>query len=192
MIDRYRIVRNFKDYFRGKSVTGMDSEETDSASDSTPPLAGDKATLSQFIENMGLHFEEYGVPRIGGRILGLLLVSSRPVSSEEMSEVLDASRSSVSTNLRTLLMSGLADRVSLPGERSDHYVFSDEAWEAVLEIRLEQVETLREMARDGLRGLQDHNPARARLVEIAAWADMLEKAYKSTIQDWQSRKEEAD
>ena len=64
----------------------MDYEETDSGSDSTPPLSGDTTTLSQFIENMGLHFEEYGVPRIGGRILGLLLASSRPVSSEEMSE----------------------------------------------------------------------------------------------------------
>ena len=168
----------------------MDSEETDSASDSTPPLSGDTTKLSQFIENMGLHFEEYGVPRIGGRILGLLLASSRPVSSEEISEVLEASRSSVSTNLRTLLMTGLADRVSLPGERSDYYVFSDEAWEAILEIRLDRIESLREMAEDGLQGVQDHHPARARLKEITAWADMVEKAYEGIIKEWQSRKEE--
>jgi DNA-binding transcriptional regulator GbsR (MarR family) len=168
----------------------MDSKETDSASDSTPPLSGDKTTLSQFIENMGLHFEEYGVPRIGGRILGLLLASSRPVSSEEISEVLEASRSSVSTNLRTLLMTGLAGRVSLPGERSDYYVFSDEAWEAILEIRMDRIEALREMAEDGLRGMQDHHPARARLEEITAWADLLEKAYEGILKEWQSRKEE--
>src|SRR6266545_4419294 len=121
----------------------MDSKETDSASDSTPPLSGDTIKLSQFIENMGLHFEEYGVPRIGGRILGLLLASSRPVSSEEISEMLETSRSSVSTNLRTLLMTGLADRVSLPGERSDYYIFADEAWEDILKIRLDRIESLR-------------------------------------------------
>jgi len=167
----------------------MDSEETDNASDSIPPLSGDTTKLSQFIENMGLHFEEYGVPRIGGRILGLLLASSRPVSSEEISEVLEASRSSVSTNLRTLLMTRLADRVSLSGERSDYYIFSDEAWEAILEIRLDRIETLREMAEDGLQGVQDHHPARARLKEITAWASMVEKVYEGIIKEWQSRKE---
>ncbi len=168
----------------------MDSEETGGPSDSTPPISGDAVRLSQFIENMGLHFEEYGVPRIGGRILGLLLASSRPVSSEEMSEVLEASRSSVSTNLRTLLMTGLADRVSLPGERSDYYVFSDEAWEAILEIRLDRIESLREMAEDGLLGMQDHHPARGRLEEITAWADMIKTAYEGIIKEWQSRKEQ--
>lgn len=168
----------------------MDSEETDSPSDSTPPLSGDISRLSQFIENMGLYFEEYGVPRIGGRILGLLLAASRPVSSEEMSEVLEASRSSVSTNLRTLLMTGLAERVSLPGERSDYYVFSDEAWEAILDIHLDRIESLRDMAEDGLLGMQGHHPARRRLEEITAWADMVKKAYEGILKEWQSRKEE--
>jgi DNA-binding transcriptional regulator GbsR (MarR family) len=149
-------------------------------------------TLSQFIENTGLHFEEYGVPRIGGKILGLLLVSSRPVSSEEMSEVLEVSRSSVSTNLRTLLMTGLVDRVSLPGERSDYFVFSDEAWETTLEMRLDGIESLREMAEEGLQGMPDQHPARTRLEEILAWTDMLGKAYEQLIKEWHSRKEEPD
>lgn len=167
----------------------MDSEETNSTSDSTPPISGDKITLSKFIENMGLHFEEYGVPRIGGRILGLLLAASRPVSSEELSEMLEASRSSVSTNMRTLLMIGLADRVSLPGERSDYYIFSDEGWEAILKIRLDRIESLREMAEDGMRGMQDQHPAWVRLEEITAWTEMVEKAYEGILQAWQSRKE---
>lgn len=167
----------------------MGSEETDSASDSTPPLFGDTTTLSKFIENMGLHFEEYGVPRIGGRILGLLLAASRPISSEEMSEVLDVSRSSVSTNLRTLLIIGLADRVSLPGDRNDYYVFSDDGWEAILKIRLERVESLREMAEDGMQGMDNRHPAWFRLEEITAWTEMVEKAYEGIIKEWQSRKE---
>ena len=167
----------------------MDSEETDSGSDSNPPISGDVATLSQFIENMGLHFEDYGIPRIGGKILGLLMVSQRPVSSEEMSEVLQASRSSISTNLRTLLMTGLADRVSLFGERSDYYVFSDEAWETALEMRLEGIQSLREMAEDGLQGMADDDSSRRRLEEVIEWANMVEDTYQRLIRKWQSRKE---
>jgi DNA-binding transcriptional regulator GbsR (MarR family) len=167
----------------------MDSDEADSSSDSNPPISGNITTLSQFIENMGLHFEDYGVPRIGGKILGLLIVSQRPVSSEEMSEVLQASRSSISTNLRTLLMTGLADKVSLPGERSDHYVFSDEAWETALEMRLEGIQSLREMAEDGLQGMAQDHPARQRLEEVLDWTNLVEDAYQRLIKKWQSRKE---
>ncbi len=166
----------------------MVSEEADSG-DSNPPISGDLSTLSQFIENMGLHFEDYGIPRIGGRILGLLLVSSRPVSPEEMSEVLQVSRSSISTNLRTLLMAGLAERVSLPGERSDYYVFSDDAWESSLEMRLEGIQSLQEMAEEGLQGLEEDHPARKRLQEVLEWSELVQKSYEKLIKAWQSRKE---
>lgn len=168
----------------------MDSEGTDSIADSTSPLAGDRRTLLQFIENIGLHFEEYGVPRIGGKILGLLLASSRPVSPEEMTDLLQISRSSVSTNLRTLLMTGLADRISLPGERNDSYVFSDDAWEKTLELRLDGIQSLREMAEEGLQGMDEQYPARARLEEILAWTEMVQTAFETLIQKWQSHKEE--
>ncbi len=42
----------------------MDSEESDSVSGSKPPLSGGLNTLSQFIENMGMHFAECGLPCI--------------------------------------------------------------------------------------------------------------------------------
>lgn len=167
----------------------MESEEEDSGADSNPPLRGDLASLSQFIENMGLHFEEYGVPRIGGRILGLLLVATRPVTPEEMSDILQVSRSSVSTNLRTLQMTGLADRVSLPGERGDHYVFSDDAWENSLEMRLDGILSLEEMAQDGLQGLGDDHPARKRMLEVLAWSSLVKDSYEHLIQEWHAQKE---
>jgi len=167
----------------------MESEEADSG-DSNPPISGDLSTLAQFIENMGLHFEDYGVPRIGGKILGLLLVCARPVSPEEIAEVLQVSRSSISTNLRTLLMAGLADRITLPGERSDFYVLSDDAWESSLEMRLDGVQSLQEMVENGMQGLDDHHPGRKRLQEILEWSELVKQSYEKLISAWQSRKEE--
>ena len=109
--------------------------EADNPGDSKPPQENNQV-LSQFIENMGLHYEAYNVPRIGGRILGLLMVNSNPLASEEMSEVLQVSRSSISTNLRTLQMAGLVEQVSVPGDRRDYFVFSEDAWLRILEMRL--------------------------------------------------------
>ncbi len=74
----------------------MDSGEVDNPGDSTPPLGAhpvsedrtlEDPALSQFIENMGLQYEAYDVPRIGGRILGLLMVNPNPMTSEEMAEL---------------------------------------------------------------------------------------------------------
>jgi DNA-binding transcriptional regulator GbsR (MarR family) len=182
----------------------MDSEESDNAGDSTPPLEVLPAQeepadqtglvlntpeLSQFIENMGLQYEAYDVPRIGGRILGLLMVSPNPMTSEEMSEALQVSRSSISTNLRTLLMTGLIEKVSVPGDRLDYYVFAEDAWLRIIEMRLEEVMSLREVAEEGLENLQTNHPARKRIEEMRSWADMVQMAYQRLSKNWQSQRE---
>jgi DNA-binding MarR family transcriptional regulator len=145
--------------------------------------------LSQFIENMGLHYEGYGLPRIGGRIIGMLLVSPGPVSSEEMAEALQVARSSISTNLKTLLMSELVEKVSLPGERVDYYVLSDDCWQKALELRLAGMLDLQELGADGLRCLEPGHPARERLVEMIEWVDQLRVMLEKLTAEWQARKQ---
>lgn len=167
----------------------MDSDESDNAADSKPPILGDNAALSRFIENMGLHYEEYGVPRIGGRIMGLLMFAQRPYSADEIADALQVSRSSISTNLRTLLMADLIEKVSLPGERVDYFLFSPDAWQHALEMRLAGSFALREMAEETLEELQDDNPARARLEQLRDWSELLEKTVRSFHNKWQSRQE---
>ena len=182
----------------------MDSEESDNAGDSTPPLGDgpaqaepdkqsepvlDNPELSQFIENMGLQYEAYDVPRIGGRILGLLMVSPNPMTSEEMSEALQVSRSSISTNLRTLQMTGLIEKVSIPGDRLDYYVFAEDAWLRIIEMRLEEVLSLKEAAEEGLDTLCESHPARKRIEEMRSWAEMIQAAYQNVSKNWQSQRE---
>ncbi len=167
----------------------MDADEADNGADS-PPLIRVTPELSQFIENMGLHYEDYGVARIGGRILGLLLVAPRPVSSEEMADALQVSRSSISTNLRTLQISDLVEKVSLPGERVDYYIFSPDAWQKALEMRLASIFDLKELAEQGLESLADEShPARARLQQMAAWVNLVEQAVQKMTEEWISRRE---
>lgn len=163
--------------------------ETEDSAGADSPKPGDPADLSEFIENMGLHYEAYGVPRIGGRILGLLMLSPRPLAAEDMAESLQVSRSSVSTNLRTLLMTGLVEKVSLPGDRYDYFVFSDTAWLRILEMRLEGILSFKELAEEGLQTLDSSHPARFRLQEMKEWVELVEAAYERLSRKWQSRKE---
>ncbi len=87
----------------------MELEDSDNA-DSTPPLSGELPSLSLFIENMGLHYQEYGVPRIGGRILGLLFIHPSPSLPKRSPEALQVSPQQQFDQLRTLLLTDLVEK----------------------------------------------------------------------------------
>lgn len=83
----------------------------------------DKPTdvTSEFVEAVGLRFQEQQMPRIAGRIFGLLMLEGGPLSFAELAETLQVSRGSISTNARMLAEIGLIERVAKPGDRQDHY-----------------------------------------------------------------------
>ncbi len=92
------------------------------------------ATINQpleelhFVEDIGLFFEKMGMPRMAGRILGVLLISDPPAQSiTEIAEKLRASKSSVSIMARLLVENGLIERVASPLPRRDYYRFNQAA-----------------------------------------------------------------
>jgi DNA-binding transcriptional regulator GbsR (MarR family) len=82
-----------------------------------------------FIEDIGLYFEQMGLPRMSGRILGALLISDPPSQSiSDLSERLQASKSSISIMARLLVERGLIERVASPIPRRDYYRFKPGGW----------------------------------------------------------------
>jgi DNA-binding MarR family transcriptional regulator len=98
-----------------------------------------------FVERVGRFFEGDGAPRTGGRMLGLLLLSPREMSIDEIAERLRVSRASVSTNARQLEGFGVVERVSHMGDRRDFYRIAPGLERTLLRHRMErlaQVEAL--------------------------------------------------
>ncbi len=58
-----------------------------------------------------------------------------------------------------------------------------------MEMKLEGIQSLGEMAEEGLQGLEEDHPAQERLKEILAWSHMVESTFEDLIKKWQSRKE---
>ena len=82
-----------------------------------------------FVDDIGLFFEQMGMPRMAGRILGVLLISDPPAQSiTEIAEKLKASKSSVSIMARLLVENGLIERVASPVPRRDYYRFKPGGW----------------------------------------------------------------
>ena len=136
-----------------------------------------------FIERMGLLMEQDGLPRIAGRIYGLMLVSPGACSLDDIAESLAVSKASVSNDARMLERFGLIERVSRPGDRRDYYQVSANSLERTLSVRLErmhQMDHLLEHAAelpirqaDVRQRLADHRAAYG--VVVAAMQQLLDQ-----------------
>lgn len=143
--------------------------------------------LSRFVEGMGMYFENQGIPRIGGRMLGLLMIAHRPLSAEDLARTLKVSRASLSTNFRSLLTSGLVDKVTLYGDRTTYFVFSDAAMEHRTVTGTQGAVVFRNLVRQGLDALPPRDPARRHLDTSLEWSDLIIEAFQQVLTDWQRR-----
>ncbi len=80
----------------------------------------------RFIEGMGLALEEDRLPRIAGRLVGLLILSPQPLRFDHLAERLRVSRGSISTNTRLLENMGVIERVTRPGDRRDYFQINEQ------------------------------------------------------------------
>jgi DNA-binding transcriptional regulator GbsR (MarR family) len=137
-----------------------------------------------FIEDISLYFEQMGLPRMAGRILGVLLISNPPEQSmTDLCEVLQVSKSAVSTNTRLLDEMGLIERVPSPMPRQVSFRFIPGGWVVFMRMRLRLLASLHQIAERGLELLKDEDPAmRARLQEAHDMFSLIEERLPALLE----------
>lgn len=147
------------------------------------------ANHMHFIEDVGLMFEQVGLPRMAGRIFGQLLISEPPHQSHgDLADVLQASKGSISTMTRLLIQLSLIERVSLPGDRRDYVQIKPNAWAQMTNQRLSQIVAFRQLADRGLDLLQHSSPQnRQRLKEMQDFHLFWEQEMPQLAQKWEAR-----
>ena len=140
-----------------------------------------------FVEEVGLFFEQSGMPRMAGRILGWLLISDPPhQTTGELSEALMASKGSISTTTRLLIRIGLIERISLPGQRRDYFRFKPGAWHQLLKEGLVQTTTARQLAERGLELLEGKaHVNRQWLEEMRDIYAFFEREFPVLVERWE-------
>ncbi len=149
-----------------------------------PTLSQDKLA---FIEHIALYYENYGIPRIAGRMFGLMLLNTQPLSAEQLSQLLNASLSSISTNIRALITNGWVEKVTLPGDRVTYYQFSPQAWEKVMERRKQSFAPLKAIADRMSAVLPSDDPAHQQLQQLSDWTNLMMQHYDTLIAAWQAQ-----
>ncbi len=140
-----------------------------------------------FVEEVGLFFEQSGMPRMAGRILGWLLISDPShQSTDQLAEALMASKGSISTMTRLLIRIGLIERTSLPGERHDYFRLKPNAWHQMLKDSLVQVAAARQLAEHGLELLEGKaHVNRLSLEEMHNMYAFFERELPALLERWE-------
>jgi len=137
-----------------------------------------------FVEDVSLYFEQMGLPRMGGRVLGVLLVCDPPNQSlTDLCEILQASKSSISTTTRLLTEMGLIERAPSPVPRQVFFHFTPGVWLVFIRQRLRLWSSLHQIAEQGLELLHYRDPElRERLQEAHDMFSLIEDELPTLLQ----------
>ena len=149
----------------------------------TPPV-------QQFIERMGFLMERVGAAKTLGRVMGLLLVATRPLSMDELSTLLLVSKASISTNARICEQAGFVQRVGVPGDRRTYYEILPGSFGRVLEARNAIIGEFQQLAEEGIDAISPENSeARIRLEEMRDFYAFVSEGMEEMIATWKSASE---
>jgi DNA-binding transcriptional regulator GbsR (MarR family) len=87
-----------------------------------------------FIGSWGAFGTHWGINRTMAQIHALLLISSDPLTQDDIMEELNISRGNVNMNTRELINWGLIERVILSGERKEYFSAEKDIWKVVKQI----------------------------------------------------------
>jgi DNA-binding transcriptional regulator GbsR (MarR family) len=153
-------------------------------------VAGGPADERQFAEEVGRVFEQLGVSRMAGRILGWLLICDPPrQSSADLGSALGASKGSISTATRLLESYGLARRVGVPGTRGDFFEMTPDAFNRAHD-QIGKTRIFRQLMELGLAVLGEQESPRAeRLRETRDLYAFLEREIPTLMERFRTEYE---
>jgi DNA-binding transcriptional regulator GbsR (MarR family) len=133
-----------------------------------------------------------GLPRMAGRILGVLLISDPPAQSiTDLAQKLKASKSSISIMARLLVEHGLVERVASPVPRRDYYRFKPGGWIVYMRQWIGLMSALHQITERGL-ALMDgkEDDQKQRLVEAHDLFSLVEERFPDLLKQLEQARNE--
>ena len=97
----------------------------------------DEAKL-QFINAWGALGSSWGINKAMGQIHALLLISTKPLATEEIMEDLKISRGNANMNIRALIDWGIVKKELIPGERKEYFSTGKDIFELAKQVSKER------------------------------------------------------
>lgn len=139
-----------------------------------PNNASIEKIREEFIEKVGLICQADGLPRIAGRVLGLLIFDAETISFGDLAERLQVSRGSISSSVRLLSDHQLIKKISKPGERQDYFRLADNPYVSLLDMVTQRIANAEKEITASIADIPENAPAiRKRLEEYARFYEVM-------------------
>jgi len=146
--------------------------------------------LREYAEEIGRYFADKGLPRTVGRVIGWLLVCDPPhQSTDQLMDVLQASRGSISMAMQMAVQTGAVERYAVPGSRKTYYRFRPGFWLREAEEKARNAAEWRRLTGRGLDLLAGRpDDQRRRLEEAHEMYAFLEEEYSRIEERWREHR----
>lgn len=146
-------------------------------------------TLTPAAKKFVLHWGEmgqaWGINRTMAQVHALLFIAPEALDAEEISHLLDVSRSNVSTSLRELITWGVIKRVHIIGDRRDRFEALKDVMETFRVIMAERkrremdptISLLEHCVEEARQGGEDEEYTREQLEKMLEFTRMLTSWY---------------
>ena len=89
---------------------------------------------AQFIQTWGKLGSEWGINRTMAQVHAILLISPKPLCTEDIMEELNISRGNTNMNVRDLMNWELVYKKLIPGDRKEYFEAEKDIWEVARRI----------------------------------------------------------
>ena len=93
---------------------------------------------TKYIQTWGSLATSWGINKTMAQVHALLLISTKPMSAEDIMEALQISRGNVNMNVRALIDWGIVSKEFVVGERKEFFVADKDIWELFKQITKER------------------------------------------------------
>jgi DNA-binding transcriptional regulator GbsR (MarR family) len=138
-----------------------------------------KKELIQAWGNLGY---SWGLNKTMAQIHALLMISTKPLSTEEIMQELSISRGNANMNIRALLDWGIVSRILVPGERKEYFKSEKDVWNLARQVARERRKRELEPILKVLREVSD----------VPSDGTEETKEFKKTVKDFRNFAEKSD
>ena len=146
------------------------------------------------IEEFGNIYESYGLRRLQGLIVGLLLTRSEPVSLDDMVEILDRSKGPISISVRRLDEFDLVRKVEGPNNRRNYYTSHPDIFFNNFKFNMKTVRENRALAERFLAQIDpeggETQKTKESLEHMKVFYDLMQSFFEDFAERWQEVKQE--
>ena len=152
-------------------------------------MANEEKVKQSVIKNFGVAYRAFGLSKLMGHIVALLIYSPEPISLDEIAKSLHRSKGPVSQILRRLRDRDLVRRVWQPTSRKDFYEIQPDIFEIAFRNNLELVRSNKRLALQ-IKSIADKEKSakldnlRERMVEMEKFYEIMEKHHTSFLKEW--------